>query len=304
MSKILELKILIGHPYTGKTTWSKGFLEDNPKWFRVSRDDIRGQNFIDQGKDKFENLITNIVNKQIHLALANGFNVIYDATSCNSNYINNFIDKFNSLCDISFKVFDVLSDEEIDNRQRNRLDQFVPFHIVKSFRDNQMELMESFNFAPRKKINVNINNIKLVTERQKESVIICDIDGTLAFNPNRSMYNPTNEEILNDEVCDQVKLMLHSLGKDYRIIICSGRSDKYYNITKQWLTDNKIPYFKLIMRKTNDYRPDYIVKKEILDEIKKNYNVLFAIDDRKCVKQMWVENGVFVFDVNQHDLIF
>ena len=34
---------------------------------------------------------------------------------------------------------------------------------------------------------------------------------------------------------------------------------------------------------------------------KRKYNVRFVIDDRKRVKRMWVDEGLFVFDVNQTD---
>ncbi len=56
------------------------------------------------------------------------------------------------------------------------------------------------------------------------------------------------------------------------------------------------------MREEKDHRQDAIIKKEIYDrEIKGKFNVLFAVDDRKQVKRLWVKEGIFVFDVNQTD---
>ncbi|MCP4761189.1 MAG: polynucleotide kinase, partial [archaeon] len=57
----------------------------------------------------------------------------------------------------------------------------------------------------------------------------------------------------------------------------------------------------LFMRKTGDKRCDSVIKKEIYDEIKKSYEIEFVLDDRKRVKRMFVENDVFVLDVNQTD---
>jgi hypothetical protein len=49
----------------------------------------------------------------------------------------------------------------------------------------------------------------------------------------------------------------------------------------------------LLMRKEGDFRQDYIVKKEIYDrDIREAYKILFCIDDRKQVTDMWREQGL------------
>ena len=77
--------------------------------------------------------------------------------------------------------------------------------------------------------------------------------------------------------------------------------------TMYWLKRyNLIPEFKpgqearpLYMRADGDYRPDSLVKQELLDKIKKEgYNPTVAFDDRPRVIEMWRKNGIFVFDVN------
>jgi len=70
--------------------------------------------------------------------------------------------------------------------------------------------------------------------------------------------------------------------------------------TMRWLEDNDIVFDQLYMRATDDTRKDSIVKQEIYDKhIKDKYNVVFVFDDRPQVVQMWRDNGLFVFDVNQ-----
>jgi hypothetical protein len=52
------------------------------------------------------------------------------------------------------------------------------------------------------------------------------------------------------------------------------------------------------MRKTDDNRKDCIVKKEIYETfIKDKYNVLFVMDDRNQVVNMWREQGLTCFQV-------
>ena len=54
------------------------------------------------------------------------------------------------------------------------------------------------------------------------------------------------------------------------------------------------------MRKSNDKRCDTIVKSEMFEEIVRNkYYCEFIIDDRPKVIDMWVNKGIFVFNVNQ-----
>jgi len=55
------------------------------------------------------------------------------------------------------------------------------------------------------------------------------------------------------------------------------------------------------MRKTGDYRPDALVKSEILDDILKDYEVKFVIDDRTSVIEMWQSRGLFVFQVKSEE---
>jgi hypothetical protein len=133
--------------------------------------------------------------------------------------------------------------------------------------------------------------------------IICDIDGTLALRGDRSPFNYNDAG--KDEVNLPVAAVVNLMHVKYKIILVTGRERWAEKITEDWLRTNNIPYDAIFYRDTDDHRPDDIVKKEIYTrEISQKYNVEFAIEDRKRVKKLWVENGIFVFDVNQTDLDF
>ena len=52
------------------------------------------------------------------------------------------------------------------------------------------------------------------------------------------------------------------------------------------------------MRKENDHRPDNIVKREIYqNNIEGVYNVLFVLEDRKKVIDMYRDLGILTFQV-------
>ena len=143
-------------------------------------------------------------------------------------------------------------------------------------------------------------------------LIVFDIDGTVANIDHRLDYvrcKPKNWKafeagIPNDKVNPQLYEIYHKLASDqiHDVVFASGRNETTRENTDKWLRDNNfIRYNRLYMRKENDFRSDTIVKKEILDEIIKDYGKKpdMVFDDRPGVVQMWRDNGVFVFDVYQ-----
>jgi hypothetical protein len=148
----------------------------------------------------------------------------------------------------------------------------------------------------------------------KRNAIIFDLDGTLCDVRHRRHFVATkpknwrawNEGMVNDQPNTAVAFVLQALdyfiehnSKNTDIIFVSGRSDDYREKTVEWLLTNGFEYDALYMRKYKDNRDDSIVKGEIADEIEKTHNILFVFDDRKRVVDMWVNRGIWVFDVGQ-----
>jgi hypothetical protein len=88
----------------------------------------------------------------------------------------------------------------------------------------------------------------------------------------------------------------------YRIIYLSGRSDKFRDITQNWLTKNGAPDGPLFMRVDGDWRKDWIIKGELFDlHVRDKYNVLFCLDDRNQVVNFWRSLGLTGFQVAAGD---
>ncbi len=130
--------------------------------------------------------------------------------------------------------------------------------------------------------------------------ILCDIDGTLALLGNRDRYDPTTgEDLLNHPIANILKVYDNQNLFPIDLVLISGREDKYRDITQKWLQKHGITHYKnLYMRKTGDFRKDYIIKKELFDlYIKGKYDVLFVLDDRDQVVKMWREIGLTCLQV-------
>lgn len=142
----------------------------------------------------------------------------------------------------------------------------------------------------------------------KPEAFIFDMDGTLANvegirhhlippsdKPKKwsKNFEAFHEESANVPVNLSVKnevIKAYELG--YKILIVTARMHKYRHHTAWFLALNNIPSDALYMRKNNDYRKDYIVKYEILQQIKQRYTPVHAFDDNPAVIKLWEENNI------------
>ena len=135
----------------------------------------------------------------------------------------------------------------------------------------------------------------------KLRAVIFDIDGTLS-NPEHRLHYVNGEqekdwnkffaEMVNDTVNEDVVNLAMAIEDYATVIIVSGRPDSYKEQTTKWLHDHHIYFRELHMRKADDYRQDYIIKQEILADLKERYDIWFVVDDRQQVVDMWRREGL------------
>lgn len=160
-----------------------------------------------------------------------------------------------------------------------------------------------------------------------KQIIICDLDGTLCNCEHRvhhvqriddatklkrkpdwdAFYAGVKDDTVNEAVLRVLENFLDSNHWDYELIFSSGRPERCRADTELWLQEHGFdrrfdcgedgyPY-TLLMRKDGDYRPDYVVKQRMLDKYIDKERVLFAMDDRNQVVDMWRRNGITCFQV-------
>ena len=162
-----------------------------------------------------------------------------------------------------------------------------------------------------------------------KDTIICDLDGTLANCEHRvhhvqsakqggkpknwdAFYAGVKDDEANYPVLNLLRTYIdwafgYQAGYattsdwfDYHLIFCSGRPERCRADTDWWLQEVcefDHTEYTLYMRKDGDHRQDYIVKQEILDEHIDKERVLFVLDDRQQVVDMWRRNGLTCFQV-------
>ena len=145
-----------------------------------------------------------------------------------------------------------------------------------------------------------------------KNIVIFDLDGTLADITVRKelatksngkldwdvFHDPSNIklDVPNEPV---VKMAQMFTENGFTIIIFSGRSDKTKFTTRSWLSNNRVPFQKLVMRphKTMNFIPDEILKKDMLDKHADIDDIFLVVDDRNKVVKMWRSLGLTVFQV-------
>ena len=135
----------------------------------------------------------------------------------------------------------------------------------------------------------------------KPTAHIYDVDGTLAnvdpylhlVRGEKRDYDAFHEASIgalpNYEV---VQMLNDTIADGHYVLIVTSRKEKWRGLTSMWLAINNIRSHSLFMRADDDNRPDYEVKKDILDKINKQWNVTHAVDDNPSVIRLWQDNQI------------
>ena len=144
----------------------------------------------------------------------------------------------------------------------------------------------------------------------KRPAIITDRDGTLASVAHVAPQDQSNVSWMQynaamafDAVVPSVLGTLQWARRtmpDVTIIMTSGRAGGDFpgdvrrrRQMEDWILKHQLPIDALLMRKGGDQRRDSIVKREMFEQsIEPHFDVLFAIDDRPQVCELWRDLGV------------
>jgi predicted kinase len=287
--------ILRGLPASGKSTYAKNILAQNPHtWKRLNKDELRAM--LDDSLHSYPNekFVERVRDMMLREALKEGKHVVIDDTNLSeraitriSQVVDNYCAETEQKVQIQFKDMETTLEECLE-RDKTREKKVGDNVIMKMYKQHILKDERGPHYQEQ--------------DETLPPAILCDLDGTLAIIHDRSPFDAKSceRDLLNIPIAEILKTY-HEKG--VKIIFMSGREEHSRSQTMNWLIYNKISYNALYMRKTGDQRKDSIIKKELYEaHVKGQFFVQFVLDDRNQVVDLWrLELGLPCLQVNYGD---
>ena len=286
----------IGVSASGKTTWAEQFCKETGA-VNINRDSIRFDILKNEGvisdiaylwkhwNFKREGEVNKVVATLIEESAELKRNIVFSDTNLNLNRLIEHSKNIESMgYIIAYKYFPI---EDIDvaiKRDKNR----VPSVGESVIRKQWIQWLEHGELV------TGIREYRPIQSNPK--AIVCDIDGTVCRMKNRSPYEWN--KVGNDTPRNEILSILKAMSKDHVIIFLSGRDGICEPETREWLDKYYGKDYHLFMRKKDDSRKDRVIKNELFfGHVAENFNVVFAIDDRKQMIQYWQDIKIPLLNV-------
>lgn len=275
-----NLIIMCGVSASGKSTYAFNMAETEPeKYLIVSRDKIRellfgySEKYVSnyyKRKDihKLEKIVTKYEDVLINEGLSEGKTVIMDSTHLDRKYIERYR-YWNVPTEVVFLDVEYNTALMRDNYRERQVGDFVINRQIERYERIKKNLEQyPIDFTP----------IEYVNSKHNPSCVILDIDGTISEPCDRNIYDGSKaiNDVLQPHIFNAIKHVEH-------LIICTGRSSEFDEVTKKWLANHGINYTRFYSRKTGDNRPDWQVKEEMWNDIMDSYHIDMMYEDRNSV---------------------
>lgn len=289
-----------GLPASGKTTWARAWVAEDPaRRVRVNRDDLRAMLYETPDYSwPQEQATTEASRNAVRALLAVGRDVVADDMNLRPKYVREWA-RFAAAngADLEIVEFPIDPDESVrrDAVRVKPVGEAAIRRMVEKFtRKGQLQPIPDEAMAEAE---------PAMYEPAEDSIpaIMVDVDGTLALHNGRSPYDLSRcgDDLPNRGVIAAVQSAAEA---EIAVIYCSGREDSVRDATAEWITRHVGVAGPLYMRAADDKRKDSIVKRELFDQhIRDRFDVLYVLDDRQQVVDMWRSLGLTVFQVAKGD---
>lgn len=140
----------------------------------------------------------------------------------------------------------------------------------------------------------------------KNEAVTFDVDGTLAdVRPHQHLLDPTVNRFKDWDgfyaagydaapIVKTVEAAKEAYAAGKTVIILTARSENRRVLTLFWLVKNGVPFDRLVMRPAGDTRRDFVYKREALNELAEEFEVIEGWEDNPGVIEMMEAWGLNV----------
>lgn len=144
------------------------------------------------------------------------------------------------------------------------------------------------------------------TRARPVDAIVFDMDGTLVdvdalaekhLNPKPGAKRDFDAFHRESEFAPPHQHVVEAAQRAYlegtAVLVVTARMTDYVGVSSRWLAKQPVWLDQIYMRRSQDFRPDYDVKREIVDQIRADgYNIMHAWDDNPAIITLWNELGI------------
>lgn len=295
--------LVMGISGSGKTTYAKQWVEENPTHrVRLNYDDLRcmfGKYWVPER----EPLMKKVFHSALIEAMYDKYDIIIDNMS-NLNpkhqqeYINLIKDWNNenvNKYEIEFKLINTPVEVciERDSKREIPIGEKVIRQQWRKYRDYIIctSIKEMLSKQP-------------LPNKDLPDCIIVDMDATLCFNTEMRPF--FGQGAAENMIKDVPNIPICNLARNYcdaadcALIVITGRDESCREATMNWLDDHWLHPTKLLMRPEGSFIGGSEQKRIIYEnEIKDKYNVVFVLEDNSKVVKMYRDLGLTVLQPNE-----
>ena len=306
MTKIIKKLILTrGIPGSGKSTWAKAWVAEDPEHrIRLNWDDMRnmmGPYWVPSREPINKHMLWAGLNMAAYCTRP--YDIVIDNMNLNpkdwkqyEEWITNYNQSLNSeetntQYVIEFKDFFISLDECI------RRDAMRPNPIgEKTIKDIWRHYK---HFIQTTEVENVVNNLRPSTG--KVLCVVIDMDSTMCFNTTKRPWygEGAAEGMIKDVPNPGVVAVVKELQRKFPIVVVTGRDTTQATVTKQWLANQGIAPTDFYFRTAGDYRKGVEVKNELINQVLNKYDIVAIFEDCEPIVKMFRDMGLTVLQPNK-----
>ena len=301
---IKKLILTRGIPGSGKSTWAKAWVAEDPEHrIRLNWDDMRnmlGPYWVPSREPINKHMLWAGLNMAAYRTCP--YDVVIDNMNLNPKdwkYYEDWITTYNQSLNaeetntqykLEFKDFFTPVEECIrrDSMRSNPIGEKTIKDIWRRYK----------HFIQTSEVEKYVNNL-IKEDESKPYCVVIDMDSTVCFNTQKRPWygEGSTEAMLNDSPNDGIIKLIKS--QQYPVIVCTGRNKAQKEVTEKWLHKHGIIPEDYYMREDGDYRKGVEVKKELIKQILDKYNIVAIFEDCEPIVKMFRDMGLTVLQPNK-----